>query len=126
MRVLVDTHILVWSLQDSERLTESMREFLLGADEVLVSSASVWEVAIKCSIGKMPFDRDALTTAIADSGFRELPVRARHAAAVASLPMHHRDPFDRLLIAQAMTEPLRLVTTDAALKRYSDLVTLIA
>ena len=92
---------------------------------VYVSAASIWEIAIKAALGRIEADVPALTDAIAESGFAELPVRAQHAARVASLPLHHGDPFDRLLVAQALTEPLRLVTADAVLARYTELVELI-
>ena len=96
-----------------------------SADEVYVSAASLWEVAIKARLGKIEADPDELVAAIELSGFIELPVRASHAAAVARLAMHHTDPFDRLLVAQAVAEPLKLVTADAVLARYSDLVVLV-
>jgi PIN domain nuclease of toxin-antitoxin system len=95
-----------------------------AADEVFVSSASIWEVAIKVRLGKLNVDVDALVSAIAESGFTELAVRASHAARVAGLPLHHSDPFDRLLIAQALAEPLHFLTADRILRRYSDLVVL--
>jgi len=93
-----------------------------SADEVYVSAASIWEIAIKSRLGKLDADADELAAAIAASGFVELPVRSVHAAATHRLPMHHDDPFDRLLVAQAMSEPLRLLSADAILGRYTDLV----
>lgn len=85
----------------------------------------VWEIAIKARLGKIQGDVDQMVAAVGASGFLELPVTARHAASVAQLPEHHRDPFDRLLVAQAMTEPLVLVTADALLARYSELVKVV-
>lgn len=82
-------------------------------------------MAIKARLGKIQADPDELTAAIDASGFVELPVRAVHAAGVARLALHHNDPFDRLLIAQAVAEPLKLLTADAALARYSDVVMLV-
>ena len=107
------------------RLTKAARALLAGATEIYVSSASIWEAAIKAKLGKLEVDVDALVSAIADSGFLELPVTARHAAAVSRLPDVHSDPFDRLLIAQAVTEPLRFLTADDVLGQYSDLVELV-
>lgn len=122
MRLLLDTHVFLWVVAGSARLTSSARQTILSADEVHVSAASIWEISIKSSLGKLDADPLALSAAIEASGFRELPIRAAHAARVARLPHHHQDPFDRLLVAQAYTEPLRLLTADAALMAYGDLV----
>jgi PIN domain nuclease of toxin-antitoxin system len=122
MRLLLDTHVFLWAVAGSQRLTEATRRTIEAADEVFVSAASIWEAAIKARLGKLDADPVELAEAIAPSGFRELPVRASHAARVASLPRHHDDPFDRLLVAQALSEPLRLLTADALLVRYSELV----
>jgi PIN domain nuclease of toxin-antitoxin system len=125
MRLLLDTHVFLWCVKDDRRLTKSARALLAGAAEIYVSSASVWEAAIKAKLGKLDVDVDALVVSIGDSGFLELPVTAKHAAAVAKLPDLHNDPFDRLLIAQAISEPLRFLTADDVLGQYSDLVELI-
>jgi PIN domain nuclease of toxin-antitoxin system len=90
-----------------------------------VSAASIWEAAIKARLGKLAADPHELAAAIEPSGFIELPVRASHAAGVGALELHHNDPFDRLLLAQALAEPLRLVTSDAVLAQYSELVILV-
>ena len=90
-----------------------------------MSAASVWESAIKASIGKLDVNIDELVSDIRASGFEALPVTSEHAARVARLPAHHRDPFDRLLVAQAMHETMRLLTADATLARYSELVVTI-
>jgi PIN domain nuclease of toxin-antitoxin system len=92
------------------------------ADEVLVSSASIWEVAIKARLGKINADPQELYEQIQLNGFQELPVWSTHALAMVTLPLHHSDPFDRLLIAQAITEPLHFLTADPQLKQYSELV----
>jgi PIN domain nuclease of toxin-antitoxin system len=92
------------------------------AEVTFVSSASIWEVAIKVRLGKMNANPRELFDQIKPNGFKELPVWSRHALLVANLPLHHADPFDRLLIAQAMSEPLHLVTVDPQLRQYSDLV----
>jgi PIN domain nuclease of toxin-antitoxin system len=96
----------------------------VGRSDLRVGGVDL-EVAIKASLGRIEADASELAAAIAPSGFVELPVTAAHAAGVAALPSRHGDPFDRLLVAQAMAEPLRLVTADTALAKYSDLVILV-
>ena len=122
MRLLLDTQIFLWYLADSKRLVPRARTAIRGADRVFVSAASIWEAAIKTALGKLTVVLDDLVAGIAASGFSELPITALHAARVAALPDHHRDPFDRMLIAQALHEPLHLLTADAALRRYSELI----
>ena len=122
MRLLLDTHIYLWSVTDDPKLTKAARKLILEAEEVFVSSASIWEASIKTSLGKLDADVDLLVSEIEASGYLELPIRAVHAALVRSLPDIHRDPFDRLLVAQAMAEPLRLMTADGHLSAYTDLV----
>jgi PIN domain nuclease of toxin-antitoxin system len=119
MRLLLDTHIFLWAVVGSPLLKASTRRLLECAEEVYVSAASIWEVA------KIDADPAELVAAIEPSGFLELPVSAAHAAAVARLELHHNDPFDRLLIAQALAEPLKLVTADAVLAKYSDVVVVV-
>ncbi|HMA09361.1 MAG TPA: type II toxin-antitoxin system VapC family toxin [Ramlibacter sp.] len=125
MRLLLDTHIFLWAVAGSPLLMPQVRRLIESADEVYVSAASIWEVAIKARLGKIKVDPHELAAAIEASGFLELPVSARHAAGVAKLELHHNDPFDRLLIAQALTEPLKLVTVDEVLAKYSDVVVLV-
>jgi PIN domain nuclease of toxin-antitoxin system len=125
MRLLLDTHIFLWAVAGSPLLKPPVRRLIESADEVYVSAASIWEVAIKARLGKIVADPHELTAAIEASGFLELPVSARHAADVAKLVPHHNDPFDRLLIAQALAEPLKLVTVDEVLAKYSDVVVLV-
>jgi PIN domain nuclease of toxin-antitoxin system len=122
MRLLLDTHIFLWAVTDNSLLKTPARRIMEGAEQVFVSAASIWEIAIKSRLGKIDGDPDELVRAIETSGFMELPVRAVHAAGVANLPLHHADPFDRLLIAQALSEPLKLLTVDPVLTQYSDLV----
>lgn len=122
MRLLLDTHVYLWSVMDDRKLTKAARTLILEADEVFVSSASIWEASIKVGLGKLEADVDLLVSEITASGFLELPVRAAHAALVRNLPDIHRDPFDRLLVAQAMSEPLRFVTSDGNLSKYTELV----
>jgi PIN domain nuclease of toxin-antitoxin system len=90
-----------------------------------VSSASIWEAAIKKQLNKLEVDIEALAGAIITSGFVELPIASHHAVAVSKLPLIHRDPFDRILVAQAISEPLHLITCDATLAPYSELVQII-
>jgi PIN domain nuclease of toxin-antitoxin system len=125
MRLLLDTHLFLWTVMDSPRLTEEARRQMLAADEVYVSAASLWEIAIKSRLGKVEGDVDELAQAVEGSGLLELPVYARHAARVAHLPLLPRDPFDRLLVAQALSEPLVLLTADEMLSGYSDLVIVV-
>lgn len=125
MRLLLDTHVFVWATMDSKRLSADARKTMLAASEIYVSAASIWEIAIKRRLGKIDGDPGQLAAAITESGFYPLPVTPVHAAMVETLPDHHRDPFDRLLVAQAMSEPLRLLTVDRVLQPYSDLVTVI-
>ena len=125
MRLLLDTHVFLWAVTANKRLKSSARELLSAADAVYISAASIWEIAFKARLGKIEADAASLVDAIDSSGFQELPVTARHAAAVAKLPPHHSDPFDRLLLAQAFLEPLRLVTADPALTVYGGAIELL-
>ena len=126
MRLLLDTHVFLWFVRGSLQLPAKARARIERADAVYVSAASIWECAIKVAAGKFDVDIDMLGDAIPQSGFLDLPVTRMHARAVAGLPMHHRDPFDRLLVAQAQTEPLVLLTADTMLTRYSSGVELCA
>lgn len=122
MRVLLDTHVLLWALADPVRIGAAAREAIeLRENDVFFSAASIWEVAIKARLLRMQFgvDADGIATAAAKIGFEELPVRAGHAAGVARLPPHHKDPFDRILVCQAIAESMRLMTTDRAIAAYS-------
>jgi PIN domain nuclease of toxin-antitoxin system len=128
MRLLLDTHVLLWALGEPARLDARTRALLEDpTHEVLFSAASIWEIAIKARLGRADFAvrPEEIARAARDTGFTELPVRADAAAQVVDLPLHHRDPFDRLLVAQAMVEPMRLYTADPLLPPYSELVTLI-
>lgn len=117
-RLLLDTHVLLWWLIDDAALSAPARDALAEpANEPLVSAASVWEIAIKQSLGKLTAPDDLLDR-IAEQGFVWLPINAAHAWHVRGLPLHHRDPFDRLLIAQALTERLPIITTDARFEDY--------
>jgi PIN domain nuclease of toxin-antitoxin system len=124
LRLLLDTHIFLWLAADDKRLTDQARGTIMGAGAIFISSATIWEIAVKFRIGKLRVDPEDAIREMAINGFRELAVRNDHAAGVAKLPLIHNDPFDRLLIAQAMLEPFHLLTADAQLAAYSDLVLL--
>jgi PIN domain nuclease of toxin-antitoxin system len=118
---LLDTHALLWWLLDDAALPPSARRAIERAEAVYVSAASVWEIAIKQRLGKLPelsIGVAELPTLIGQSGFVPLPVHDRHAAAVAALPRHHRDPFDHLLIVQARMQGLKLVSRDPLFVAY--------
>jgi PIN domain nuclease of toxin-antitoxin system len=125
MRLLLDTHLIYWSYYESHRVPVQARRLMDEAERVFVSSASVWEIAIKSRLGKIKADSRRIVEHIEAAGFYELPVRMQHAVNVANMPMHHTDPFDRLLIAQAVSEPLHLVTADSMLKIYSEMVIVV-
>jgi len=122
MRLLLDTHVFIWSVTGSRRLKAKSRAYLSAAEVVFVSAASIWEIAIKARLGKIECEPEVMAAAIDASGFQELPVTSAHASVVARLPLHHTDPFDRLLLAQAFGEPLRFVTSDAALAAYGGMI----
>ena len=117
MKLLLDTHILLWWLAESPKLSMAARARIAGAEIVYVSAASVWEMAIKVSTGKLRTPDD-LEKQLQRHGFVQLPVSVDHALAVATLPRHHADPFDRMLVAQASLESLTLVTADPQLAVY--------
>jgi PIN domain nuclease of toxin-antitoxin system len=122
MQLLLDTHALLWWVTDSPRLKAAWKRALGDAQSrVVVSAASIWEIAIKSAMGRLVVDLPndmALHELAAYCGFEDLPVSARHAAAVLELPLHHADPFDRILIVQAKIERLTLVSADRALRSY--------
>ena len=119
---MIDTQIFIWAVLDSPKLDLTTREIIIGADDVVVSAASIWEISIKTKLGKLEGKPAEFVEAIGLSGFRELKISSAHAVKVHELPLHHRDPFDRLLIAQAMVEPMRFLTADSVLAQYSELV----
>jgi PIN domain nuclease of toxin-antitoxin system len=124
VKLLLDTHAALWFLSGDERLSESARRHLIDdANPVLLSAAVVWEISIKRSLGKLRVPGEYLSLLL-DAGVQPLPVTVEHATAVEALPPHHRDPFDRMLIAQAQLEGAALVSTDQALRPYG--VTLLS
>lgn len=124
MRVLLDTHILLWALAQPARLSAPARKRIAAAD-VYVSAASIWEISIKSSLGKLNADPGEILAAIEPAGFTLLPITGEHAAKVAQLPPLHKDPFDRMLAAQASLEPMILLTNDTALSGYGSFVTIM-
>jgi len=121
VRLLLDTHLLLWAAASSARLPREARELLQDdTNDVYYSAASIWEIAIKSSLRRKDFriDLTQLLGILPEMGLIELPVTAAHATRVTELPLIHRDPFDRLLIAQSVAEPLTLLTNDALLDRY--------
>ncbi|MCC6472496.1 MAG: type II toxin-antitoxin system VapC family toxin [Burkholderiales bacterium] len=128
MRILLDTHLLLWSVARSRRLSREARRLLLDpANELFFSAGSLWEVAIKYALRRTDFDLDPATLldALAQTGIDELPVKAAHAARVAALPAVHGDPFDRLLVAQSLAEPMTLLTHDRSLAGYGATVRVV-
>ncbi len=126
MRLLLDTHVLVWCLSGDRKLPPATADLIRNPEtDVYFSAASIWELAIKSALGKMRADASAMLKNLVDEGFRELPVMARHTVATVTLPMHHRDPFDRLLVAQSRLESLRLLTDDRIMALYGEPVVLV-
>ncbi|MEO8668944.1 MAG: type II toxin-antitoxin system VapC family toxin [Bauldia sp.] len=125
MRLLLDTSVALWFAEAHPRLTEAARSTIYRADAVFVSAVSIWEIAIKAALGKFNVDVDLVQAGLRDAGFQPLDITWQHGRAVRDLPLYHADPFDRLLVAQAMSEPLQLLTSDKFLARYSDLVTVV-
>lgn len=118
MRLLLDTHIVLWWLADDPKLPAAAREAIADpVHEVAVSAASVWEIGIKQAVGRLDAPDD-LVVELGAAGFGSLPMTAEHAAAAARLPAHHADPFDRMLIAQATIERLKVVTVDRRFAAY--------
>jgi PIN domain nuclease of toxin-antitoxin system len=116
-RLLLDTHVVLWWLTDDPTLSDALKETIDEEVDVFVSAVTVWEVAIKQQLGKITAPAD-LPETIRDSELRNLPVTSDHAVTAGRLPLLHRDPFDRMLVAQAVTEGLTLVTRDKALDAY--------
>ena len=121
MKLLLDTHVLLWAAGQPRRLPAAVRRLLEDArNEPMFSAASLWEVAIKSGLGRDDFQVDArvLRRGLLDNGYLELPITSEHAVAIDSLPPIHKDPFDRLLVAQSMVEGITLLTSDPVVARY--------
>jgi PIN domain nuclease of toxin-antitoxin system len=124
MRLLLDTHIFLWMAAGDKRLSGQARRVMVDASNIFISSASIWEIAVKFRLGKLQVDPEDAIREMEVCGFKELPVRNTHSAGIATLPLLHNDPFDRMLISQALLEPLHLLTADTRLRAYSELVIL--
>jgi PIN domain nuclease of toxin-antitoxin system len=125
LNLLLDTHIALWAITDSPKLSPKARELIeLPKTTIWISVASIWEIAIKYSLGRgdMPISSQQAMSYFRESGYRFLAVDAEHAVAVEELPTHHQDPFDRILVAQALVEPMRLMTHDSLVALYSDTI----
>jgi PIN domain nuclease of toxin-antitoxin system len=121
MKLLLDTHLLIWSAWTPRRISSAARSLISSTDNELVfSAASLWEIAIKQALEKDDFEVDArvLRRSLLDNGYAELPVIGDHAVAIRSLPLIHKDPFDRILVAQATIEGITLLTADPIVARY--------
>lgn len=125
MNLLLDTHVALWAITDDPKLPEHARKLIQAPKTtVWVSAASIWEIAIKHSLGRgvMPVSAHEATQYFREAGYRLLNIEAEHAAAIENLAGHHHDPFDRIIVAQALLEPMRLMTRDAVVARYSDTI----
>jgi len=129
LNLLLDTHVALWAITDDARLTARARKLITAPHaQVWVSVASLWEIAIKHALGRgsgrdvMPVSADQAWQYFLDSGYQTLDIQPAHVVQLAHLPEHHQDPFDRLLVAQALVEPMRLLTHDKTVARYSDVV----
>lgn len=121
MKLLLDTHLLLWAADSFERLPADAQVLMSAPDnELIFSVASLWEIAIKCGLGRDDFKVDArvLRRSLLDNGYRELAILSEHAVAIDGLPEIHKDPFDRLLVAQAMVEGITLLTADPKVAEY--------
>jgi PIN domain nuclease of toxin-antitoxin system len=124
LRVLLDTHLLLWALANPRKLSSKTRRRIESSD-VFVSAASIWEIAIKSGLGKLRADPAQVLSGIEPAGFDHLHISAAHAAEVSKLPHVHKDPFDRLLVAQASVEGMILLTDDDALGGYGDFIQVV-
>jgi PIN domain nuclease of toxin-antitoxin system len=125
LNLLLDTHVALWAITNNPKLSQRARDLITSPKTtVWVSTANIWEIAIKHSLGRgdMPVSGRDAARYFQESGYRLLPIEAEHAVAVEELPMHHQDPFDRILVAQALVEPMRLITHDPLVARYSDTI----
>ena len=126
MKILLDTHILLWWLNDDEKLSENARQLIMNSDnDIYVSHISLWEIQIKTMAGKLNADLGVIIQQLAKSNFQQLPSHTNHILVLAKLPPHHHDPFDRMLISQALSEPLHLITHDKNVSLYSESIILV-
>src|SRR5882762_5385968 len=124
MRVLLDTHLLLWALASPSKLSKKARQ-RIDSSEVFASAASIWEISIKCALGKLEANPSEVLAGVEPAGFNHLAILGEHAAKVIELPPIHKDPFDRLLVSQAWVEPMILLTDDEVLGGYGDFVEVV-
>ena len=124
MRVLLDTHLLLWALGSPSKLSKKARQ-RIDSGEVYASAASIWEISVKCALGKLEANPAEVLAGIEPAGFSHLSIIGEHAAKVVELPPIHKDPFDRMLVAQAWVEPMILLTDDDTLGGYGDFVEVV-
>lgn len=125
MRILLDTHIIIWILEDSKKLSKKARKIIDDANEVYISPVSAWEMMIKMQLGKLEIELEDINKIFKQTNFIELNLKFEHVLTLNNLPNYHKDPFDRMLIAQALSEPLKLITSDSMVKKYSDFIELV-
>ena len=128
MNLLLDTHVALWAITDNPRLSVKARELILARSAVIwVSAVSLWEISIKHGLGRgdMPVSGQGALTYFREAGYRLLSIESEHVVAVETLPAYDQDPFDRLLVAQALIEPMRLLTHDDKVSRYGDTIILV-
>lgn len=128
MKFLLDTHLLLWAAGQPEQLSKAARSLIDNpANELLFSAASIWEVSIKCGLKREDFhvDPHVLRRSLLDNGYIELPITSAHAAAIDTLPAIHKDPFDRILIAQSVIEGITLLTSDTLVAQYNGSIRLV-
>ena len=126
MKLLLDTHIVLWWLGDDKKLSEYGRQLIQNPDnEVFVSHVSLWEIQIKNMSGKLNTNVEALTQQLPVNNFQQFPIHTNHILFLAKLPLLHQDPFDRMLISQALSEPLHLITHDKNVSHYSESIILV-
>jgi PIN domain nuclease of toxin-antitoxin system len=122
MKALIDTHVFLWWIAGDERLSQHARDFFLGPSTLLISMAGIWEMLIKVKIGKLNLPRPAgpyIISKLAENRIETLPISLDHLLEFERLPLHHRDPFDRILIAQSIKEGWPIITSDSVFKKYS-------
>jgi PIN domain nuclease of toxin-antitoxin system len=128
LNILLDTHVALWAITDHPQLAQNAREMIFSQrNDVWVSTVSIWEIAIKHRLGRgdMPISSEQAVGYFTQAGYRFLLIKPEHAVMTETLHAHHQDPFDRLLVAQALAEPMRLMTHDETVAKYSDTVILI-
>lgn len=125
MNIILDTHILLWWLSDDRKLSEEARQLISDIDNIIfISAATVWEMSIKKALGKLKAP-DNFEEILIENDLEALPINLKHAELAGSLPNHHYDPFDRMLIAQAITENINLLTHDKTLLKYGEIAILV-